>query len=110
METTVDMFGQEQQSPISLIGKNVIVLDDQLTTGATAWHVIRKMKEKGTRNVLFIAMFQMVLPVNNDVMCPRCGQPMLIKMRRSDGHRFYSCTPVQYGGSGCGFIQDIPNQ
>lgn len=110
LETTVDMFGQEQQSPITLICKNVIVLDDQLTTGATAWHVIRKLKEKGARNVLFIAMFQMVLPVNNDVKCPRCGQPMLIKMRRSDGHRFYSCTPPQYGGNGCGFIQDIPNQ
>lgn len=110
METTVDMFGQEQQVPIPLIGKNVIVLDDQLTTGATAWHVIRKLKEKGARNVLFIAMFQMVLPVNNDVMCPICGQPMLIKMRRSDGHRFYSCTPPQYGGNGCGYIQDIPNQ
>lgn len=107
METTVDMFGQEQQTPISLTGKNVIVLDDQLTTGATAWYVIRKLKEKGVRNVLFIAMFQMVLPVNNDVMCPRCGQPMLIKMKRSDGHRFYSCTPPQYGGNGCGFIMDI---
>ena len=110
METTVDMFRQEQQSPIPLTGKNVIVLDDQLTTGATAWHVIRKLKEKGVLNVLFIAMFQMVLPVNNGVICPRCGQPMLIKMRRSDGHRFFSCIPPQYGGKGCGFIQDIPNQ
>ena len=110
METTVDMYGQEQQVPIPLIGKNVIVLDDQLTTGATAWHVKKKLKEKGARNILFIAMFQMVLPVNNDVMCPRCGQPMLIKMRRSDGHRFFSCTPPQYGGNGCGFIQDISNQ
>ena len=109
-ETTMDMSGQEQHTPISLTEKNVIVLDDQLTTGATAWHVIRKLKEQGARNVLFIAMFQMVLPVNNKVMCPRCGQPMLIKMRRSDGHRFYSCTPAQYGGSGCGYIQDIPNQ
>jgi len=110
METTVDMFGQEHQTPISLSGKNVIVLDDQLTTGATAWHVIRKLKEKGARNVLFIAMFQMVLPVNNNVICPRCGKPMLVKMRRSDGHRFYSCTPPQYGGNGCGYIQDIPLQ
>ena len=109
METAVDMFGREQQAPIPLMGKNVIILDDQLTTGATAWHVIRKLKEKGARNVLFIAMFQMVLPVNNDVMCPRCGQPMLIKMRRSDGHRFYSCTPPQYSGSGCGYILDVDN-
>lgn len=110
LETTSDLFGQEIQTPISLTDRNIVVLDDQFTTGATAWHVIRKLKELGARNVLFIAMFQMVLPVNNGVTCPKCGKPMLIKMRRSDGHRFYSCTPPQYGGSGCGFIQDIPNQ
>lgn len=106
LETTSDLFGQEIQTPISLTGRNVVVLDDQFTTGATAWHVIRKLKEMGARNVLFIAMFQMVLPVNNGVTCPRCGKPMLIKMRRSDGHRFYSCTPPQYGGSGCGYSID----
>lgn len=108
--TTLDMFGQEHQTPIPLVGKNIIVLDDQLTTGATAWHVIRKLKEKGAKNILFIAMFQMILPVNNSVICPRCGKPMFIKIRRSDGHRFYSCTPPKYRGEGCGFIQDIPEQ
>lgn len=106
LETKVDLFGQETQVPISLKGKNIIVLDDQFTTGATAWYVIRKLREKGAKNILFIAMFQMVLPVNNGIICPRCGKPMLIKMRRSDGHRFYSCTPPQYGGSGCGYAMD----
>lgn len=95
---------------ISLREKNIIVLDDQLTTAATAWHVIRKLKDNGARNVLFIAMFQMILPVNNDVVCPRCGKPMIIKIRRIDGHRFYSCLSPQFGGDGCGYIQDIPNQ
>lgn len=106
LETKVDLFGQETQVPISLKGKNIIVLDDQFTTGATAWYVIRKLREKGAKNILFIAMFQMVLPVNNGIICPGCGKPMLIKMRRSDGHRFYSCTPPQYGGSGCGYAMD----
>jgi DNA-directed RNA polymerase subunit RPC12/RpoP len=108
--TSIDMFGQEQHTALSLSGKNIIVLDDQLTTAATAWHVIRKLKEKGARNVLFIAMFQMTLSVNNGVICPRCGKPMLIKIRRTDGHRFYSCTPPEYRGDGCGYIQDIPEQ
>lgn len=107
-ETIIDMFGQEQPTTLSLSGKNIIVLDDQLTTAATAWHVIRKLKEKGAKNVLFIAMFQMTLSVNNGVICPRCGKPMLIKIRRTDGHRFYSCTPPEYRGDGCGYIQDIP--
>ena len=95
---------------ISVAGKNIIVLDDQLTTSATAWHVIRRLKQKGARNILFIAMFQMVLDVKNDMICPRCGMPMHIKIKRSDGHRFYSCTPSCYGGNGCGYIIDIPHQ
>lgn len=106
-----DLFGTESEQPLSIQGKNIIVLDDQLTTGATAWHVIKKLKENGAKNILFIAMFQMVLAVNNnDVICPRCGKPMIMKIRRSDGHRFYSCTPPEYRGDGCGFIVDIQNQ
>ena len=107
----IDSCGKESEQPVSIQGKNIIVLDDQLTTGATAWHVIHKLKEKGARNILFIAMFQMTLAVNNnDVVCPRCGKPMVMKIRRSDGHRFYSCTPPEYRGNGCGFIVDIKNQ
>lgn len=109
-EKVIDLFGEEIEQPISIQGKNIIVLDDQLTTGATAWHVIHKLKEKGAKNILFIAMFQMVLAVNNnDVICPICGKPMIMKIRRSDGHRFYSCTPPEYRGDGCGFIIDIQN-
>ena len=109
-EKVTDLFGGEMEQPISIQEKNIIVLDDQLTTGATAWHVIHKLKEKGAKNILFIAMFQMVLAVNNnDVICPICGKPMIMKIRRSDGHRFYSCTPPKYRGDGCGFIIDIQN-
>lgn len=104
---TVDV---SSETNFSFTGKNVIVLDDQLTTGATAWHVIRTLKEQGAKNVLFIAMFQMTLPVYNDVVCPKCGKPMLIKIRRLDGHKFYSCIPPEFRGDGCGYIQDIPEQ
>lgn len=108
MEKVIDLSGEESERPLSVQGRNIIVLDDQLTTGATAWHVIQKLKEKGAKNILFIAMFQMVLAVNNnDVICPRCGKPMIMKIRRSDGHRFYSCTPPEYRGNGCGLIVDI---
>ena len=109
-ETTTDILEQYNEQQISLSGKNIVVLDDQLTTSATAWYVIRKLKEKGAKNILFIAIFQMILAVNNDVLCPMCGKPMLLKIRRSDGHRFYSCTPPQYKGNGCGYIMDISNR
>ncbi len=100
-----DLFCKKSDITLSLFNKNIIVLDDQLTTGATAWFVIKKLKQFGARNILFIAMFQMILAVNdNEIICPHCGRPMDLKIRRSDGMRFYSCTPPKYKGNGCGFI------
>jgi hypothetical protein len=109
-ETQPDLFGQYPAEPrLPLNGKNIIVLDDQLTTGATAWYVIKKLRELGANRILFIAMFQMVLAVKSDMICPRCGMPMEVKIRRGDGRHFYSCTPERYGGNGCGYTQNIPN-
>jgi hypothetical protein len=31
---------------------------------------------------------------------------MKIQMRKSDGNRFYSCTPPQYRGTGCGHMEN----
>lgn len=37
--------------------KSVIILDDQYTTGATADALVEKLRAKGAKNVLFIALF-----------------------------------------------------
>lgn len=104
------LFHKDDGDRLNINGKNIVVIDDQLTTSATAWHVIHKLKAKGAKNILFIALFQMSLPVESDVLCPRCGKPMQIKIRRSDGYKFYSCTPPQYHGDGCGYIMNISEQ
>ena len=93
---------------LNLRGKNVIVLDDQITTSATAWHVIRCLRERGAYNVLFVGLFQMVLRVNTNFACPRCGKPMSVKLRRKDGGKFLSCTPPEYRGNGCGYAMNLP--
>ena len=90
-----------------LKGKNVIVLDDQLTTGATAFEIRKKLEEKEVGNILFITLFYMSLPVLDDKICPRCGKPLIIKTNRKSGSKFYSCLPPQYGGTGCGYIENI---
>ena len=100
------LFQKEDDDKLNINGKNIVVIDDQLTTSATAWYVIHKLKAKGAKNILFIALFQMILPVESDVLCPNCGKPMSIKIRRKDGYKFYSCTPPKFKGDGCGYIVD----
>lgn len=90
-----------------LYGKNIIILDDQLTTGATAWYVIQTLKEQGVRNILFIALFQMITIVYDEKKCPRCGKQMVVKIRRSDGKKFYSCPSSKFGGDGCDYTINI---
>lgn len=87
--------------------KNIIVLDDQLTTGATAFEIRKKLEEKDVGNILFITLFYMSLQVLDDKICPRCGKPLAIKTNRKFGTKFYSCQLPQYGGTGCGYIENI---
>ena len=90
-----------------LRGANIIVIDDQLTTGATAHYVIKQFRDRGAKNVFFIAFFQMIMEVGDTMICPQCGKKMKIRRRAYDGKRFFSCVPPQYGGQGCGNIINI---
>ena len=92
---------------IDVTNKNIIVIDDQLTTGATAFEIRRKLESLNAGNILFIALFYIILEVKDDKVCPKCGKPMSIKTNRKEGNKFYSCVSSQYGGTGCGYIENI---
>jgi hypothetical protein len=91
---------------INIAGKNIIVIDDQATTRATATAISGFLKEQGVNNILFLTLFQMVSNVSPIKTCPKCGKNMQIKMRKRDGNKFYSCTPPEYRGNGCGFTKN----
>ena len=93
---------------IDLNGKSVIVIDDQFTSGGTAYEVTNLLRQKGAKNVLFLTLFFMTSTVSSDRNCSRCGKPMQLKIRKSDGQKFFSCTPPQFRGNGCGQIESIP--
>ena len=93
-------------SNIDLTDKNIIVLDDQFTSSATANEISYQLRKNGAKNILFIALFYLILPIESKI-CPNCGQLMKIKIRREDGNRFYSCVPPQYRGDGCGHTENI---
>lgn len=94
-------------SHADLKDKNVIVIDDQYTTGATAMSHVDMLLDAGVRNVLFVALFYLTEEVQIEKACPRCGKPTRIKYRKRDGVPFYNCVPPDYNGTGCGWMGNI---
>jgi phosphoglycolate phosphatase-like HAD superfamily hydrolase len=97
---------------IEIKNKNIIVIDDQFTSSATANEISSQLRSKGANNILFIALFYLILPIESKA-CPNvineqvCGKPLRIKIRKNDGNKFYSCLPVRFGGQGCGYTENI---
>lgn len=94
------------EESIDVSAKNIIIIDDQFTSSATAYEICRQLRNSGPKNILFIALFYLILPVSNK-NCPHCGQPLALKIKKSDGSKFYSCVPPQFKGNGCGFIENL---
>lgn len=91
---------------IELNRKSVIVVDDQFTSSATANEISQQLRNKGAKNILFVALFYLILPIESR-FCPRCGKPLKVKIKKLDGSKFYSCPTPQFRGNGCGFIENI---
>lgn len=91
-----------------LQGKNIIILDDQFTTGGTANSICGKFIEKGVKNIIFVTLFYLITTVESVRVCPHCGTKLLVKVNRNQGTRFLSCVPQKFGGKGCGnFTENI---
>ncbi|WP_462266690.1 phosphoribosyltransferase [Mucilaginibacter sp.] len=92
----------------TLLNKNVIIIDDQFTTGGTAQSICKKLTQEGAKNILFVTLFYLISIVESEKVCPHCSTKLQVKIKRSDGTKFLSCVPKKFGGRGCGnFIQNI---
>lgn len=90
---------------LDLKGKNIIVVDDQYTTGATAMSHVDMLLEAGVNNILFVALFYLTEETPIEKVCPVCGKITRIKYRKRDGRPFYSCVKPEYNGEGCGWME-----
>ncbi|MEG4962036.1 MULTISPECIES: hypothetical protein [unclassified Microcoleus] len=100
------------QEGVNVNGKNVIIIDDQYTTGATADALAENLRARGAKNILFIALFHLITPVNSSKLCPKClvnglNKQLQVKINRQNGSKFYSCVLPRYGGDGCGYTENI---
>ena len=91
---------------IDIYNKNIIIIDDQMTTSATAEKISSKLRQNGAKNILFIALFHLINQVTSKA-CPICKKPLLIKINNKAGNKFYSCVTPKYKGTGCGYIENI---
>lgn len=87
--------------------KNIVVLDDQITTGATMDAVTEMLWEKQANHILYISLFSIIDEILSGKLCKKCGKEMSIRNRKRDGNRFYSCVPPKYGGVGCGHTENL---
>ncbi|WP_141672852.1 hypothetical protein [Flavobacterium crassostreae] len=94
---------------VEIKDKNIIVIDDQFTSSATAHEIAKQLKNKGAKNILFIALFYLILPIESKI-CPKCGKLLKIKIKKVDGTKFYSCLLPKFRGDGCGYIENIAKQ
>lgn len=80
-----------------LAGKNIVLIDDIISTGSTISACIKELKNKGANQIYIV-----VLAVNQlqgiywsadeiQVCCPRCGEKMHLYVNGRNGSFFYSC-------------------
>lgn len=88
-----DVFGYNGD----LTHKNVVIIDDIITTGATIQECIRVLKEHGanTVSVIVLAINQLAESYwsNNPpvVACPKCDAKMILRINSHSKQFFYSC-------------------
>jgi phosphoribosylpyrophosphate synthetase len=93
---------------IDVKGKSIIIIDDQFTTGGTAFSICQKLIDRGAKNLLFLSLVYLITTVESDKQCPHCKTKLQVKINRTNGNKFYSCVAPKYGGTGCGnYLENI---
>lgn len=76
----------------SIAGKNILVIDDVLTTGATMSRAEELLKGAGAAYVAGLAIAKTVTFLEDEKSCPNCSRPMRLLKNSNTGDRFWGCS------------------
>lgn len=90
-------------STIDVKGKIVVVIDDVFTTGSSILECTKILLDGGAKKVVPLCLSFHVFPpaiaTDKEIPCPKCKNPMVVRIRKSDGAPFFSCS--KYHDAGC---------
>lgn len=74
-----------------LTGRNVIIIDDVITTGATMNRAIALLEAQGAASVFGLGLAKTVSIQEEVKPCPKCSRDMHLMRNKGTGERFWSC-------------------
>lgn len=78
-------------SSYDLTGRNVIIIDDVITTGATMNRAIALLERQGASSVFGLGLAKTVSIQDEAKLCPKCGREMHLQKNKATNERFWSC-------------------
>ncbi|MEG2280227.1 MAG: HAD-IA family hydrolase [Comamonas sp.] len=76
----------------SLIGKNVLIIDDVTTTGSTMKRARALALSAGASTATGVVLAKTVSVMEDERPCPVCERPMVVRRNPNTGVRFWGCT------------------
>lgn len=72
--------------------KNILIVDDVITTGATLSGAVKILSEKNTGRVIGLTLAKTVSISEDAQICDKCGRVMRVRRNTKHGHHFLACS------------------
>lgn len=76
--------------------KNIVIIDDVLSSGSTMFEAMRTLYQAGANKVIAVLLAVNQLTESSsmsykNLSCPYCGSPMELRMNSRNGQMFFGC-------------------